>query len=94
MTKNSTSLHMIVKDEVEAVKDIVLQAGSYFDDIYLTVSDKIASKELKKHLNYPKVHIDYRPWNDRFDDARNHNWDLGKHHYASMWLDAGRPVRV
>ncbi len=78
---------MIVKDEVEAVVNLVLQAIPFFDGIYLTVSDKKAYEELKKH-NAEKLHIDHRPWNDRFDDARNHNWDLGKKHDYSMWLDA------
>ena len=50
MTKNkTTSLHMIVKDEVEAVVNLVLQAIPFFYGIYLTVSDKKAYEELKKH---------------------------------------------
>ena len=87
MTKNSTSLHMIVKDEVEAVTGLVADALPYFDAIYLTVSDKEAYKAIKS-FSGTVVKVDYRKWNDRFDDARNHNWDLGKKHDYSMWIDA------
>ena len=88
MTKNkTTSLHMIVKDEVTAVAKLVGEASHYFDDIYLTISDKKAYEGLKA-LPVDNIHVDYRKWNDRFDDARNHNWDLGKKHDYSMWLDA------
>jgi len=78
------SLHLIVKDEVEPVKKLVKNAQPYFDGIFLTVSDKKAYEQLKD----TGVSVDYRAWNDRFDDARNHNWDLGKDYDASMWLDA------
>ena len=85
--KSTVSLHLIVKDEVEAVAQLAGAASRVFDAIYLTVSDQKAYKELKK-LPDDIVHVDYRQWNDRFDDARNHNWGLGKHHDYSMWLDA------
>lgn len=88
MTKNSTSLHMLVKNEVEAVAELVKQAHWYFDAIYITISDKKAYEAFKKLDLDEAPTIDYRPWNDRFDDARNHNWDLGKKHDYSMWIDA------
>ena len=73
MTKNkTTSLHLIVKDEVNAVAKLVGEASHYFDDIYLTISDKKAYEGLKA-LPSDNVHVDYRKWNNRFDDARNHN---------------------
>jgi len=86
--KPTVSLHMIVKDEVLAVVDLIGQAEWCFDAVYLTVSDKKAYSKLKSTLDNAVVHVDYRHWNDRFDDARNHNWDLGKKHDYSMWLDA------
>ena len=89
MTNKLTySLHMIVKDEVEAVTKLASQAYPYFDAIYLTVSNKEPYEALKALEQHDGIHVDYRKWNDRFDDARNHNWDLGKEHYASMWIDA------
>ena len=85
----TSSLQLIVKDEVDAVKDLVKKAYPYFDAIYITVSDKDAYKRFTKWEGRgEKTHFDYRPWNGRFDDARNHNWDLGKKHDYSMWLDA------
>ena len=80
-----TSLHMIVKDEVENVEKLIEQATDYFDGIYITVSDKKAYETLKENNN---AAFDYRPWNDKFDEARNHNWKMGKQFDASMWIDA------
>lgn len=73
---------MIVKDEVEAVNRLVEQALPYFDGIYITVSGPI--RNFKKH---PKVKIDHRDWNDRFDDARNHNFAQGDTDFK-FWLDS------
>jgi tetratricopeptide (TPR) repeat protein len=81
------SLNLIVKDEVEQVTNLIQQAEGYFDGIFITVSDKKAYTKLKK-LEGLQVHVDYRAWNNRFDDARNHNWDLAKEFDASMWIDA------
>lgn len=81
------SLHMIVKDEVEDVSRILGQAEFYFDKIYITVSDKKSFNELKK-LPTEKTEYDYRPWNNRFDEARQHNWEKGEHMDASFWIDA------
>lgn len=83
---NTVGLHMIVKDEVEAVTQLVKDASIYVDAIYLTVSDKDAYTSLQS-LENNEVHVDYRPWNNRFDEARQHNWDLGKED-ASFWIDA------
>jgi tetratricopeptide (TPR) repeat protein len=81
------SLHMIVKDEVDNVTKLIQQAEDYFDGIFITVSDKKAYQEIKK-LKNGKTKVNYRPWNNRFDEARQHNWEKGKHFDASMWLDA------
>jgi len=78
---------MIVKDEVKQIKTLCDMAFPYFDGIFITVSDKKAFETLKK-LNDTKIHVDYREWNDKFDEARQHNWGLAKDYDASMWIDA------
>lgn len=92
--KNATvALHMIVKDEVDAVFKLINEdAVDAFDTIYLTFSDKKAASEFKKRnksgvVEYKNIHVDQRDWNDRFDDARNHNWALGKEKYG-FWVDS------
>lgn len=89
MMKNerTISLHLIVKDEIAEVTALLTKAFGWFDAIFVTVSDKKAYDELKKQQN-KRIKVDYRKWNDKFDDARNHNWDLGKDYDCSMWLDA------
>ena len=82
------SLHLIVKNEVANVIELAEGALPYVADIYLTVSDKTAYNELTERLKDKNIYIDYRKWNNRFDDARNHNWELGKDADASMWIDA------
>jgi len=85
MKKPTVGLYLIVKDEVEQVKELLKQAYPYFDAIYVTVSDEKAFNRLKDAGD--KVIVDHRPWNDRFDDARNHNFAQGKTDY-NFWLDA------
>lgn len=82
------SLHMIVKDEIEPVRNLLKSAVNYFDTIYITVSDKKTAKKLDANWGgYGVVQVDYRPWNDRFDEARNHNWQKSTCRFQ-MWLDA------
>lgn len=81
------SLHLIVKDEVQPVIELCHNAKPFFDGIFVTVSDKNALESLKKGLT-GVANVDFRAWNDKFDEARQHNWDLGKDYDASMWLDA------
>lgn len=81
------SLHLIVKDEVKPVIELCHNAKPFFDGIFVTVSDKKALESLKKGLT-GVANVDFRAWNDRFDEARQHNWDLGKDYDISMWLDA------
>jgi glycosyltransferase involved in cell wall biosynthesis len=83
----TVSLNMIVKDEVDEVTALVNKAEGYFDGIFITVSDQQAHQKLKKIQN-DKIKVDFRVWNNRFDDARNHNWDLAKDFDASFWIDA------
>ena len=81
------SLHLIVKDAVQPVIVLCHNAKPFFDGIFVTVSDKKALESLKKGLT-GVANVDFRAWNDRFDEARQHNWDLGKKYDVSMWLDA------
>ena len=81
---------MIVKDETARVCQLLRDAVSYFDDIYITVSDKDAYHVLENEVSavmWKNVHVDHRPWNDRFDEARNHNFAKGDSTYQ-FWLDA------
>ncbi len=90
----SIALSVIVKNEVDETLNIINKALEYFDGIYITVSDKKAYTKIKKHYFHDGqeefIHIDYRPWNNRFDEARNHNLDLIKKdgHKFFFWLDA------
>jgi len=81
-------LGMIVKDEFEAVKDLVTQAEPYFDRIYITCTHKPSLKKFKE-LAIGKINVSYFEWNKRFDEARNFN--LSQFHddvTHYMWLDA------
>lgn len=87
---STIGLYMIVKDEVTEVTKLLKEAEPYFDGLYLTISDKKAYTKLKniaKGYESGKIHLDYRPWNNRFDDARNHNFSKGETDYG-FWLDA------
>lgn len=83
----SVSLHLIMKDEVEAVTNLIFDATGFVDHIFITVSDVDAYNKIKDEEN-EFVKIDYRAWNNRFDEARQHNWNLGKDYDYSMWIDA------
>lgn len=86
---STVSLQMIVKDEVDEVVDLIRHnsvALEVFDEINLTVSDKRAANKLSRELNYPKVNIVWREWNNRFDEARNDNVALCTSDYY-FWLD-------
>ncbi len=86
MKKSSIALSLIVKDEVEEIDKLLDYAHPFFDQIYITVSDKAAYSELKK-LDDDIATVDYRKWNDNFADARNHALSLIKEDYW-MWFDA------
>lgn len=83
----TVSLHLIVKDETEQVESIINEALGYVDHIFITVSNVDAYNILKEQEN-EFVKVDYREWNNRFDEARQHNWKFGKDYDYSMWLDA------
>lgn len=83
----SVSLHLIIKDEIKPVQNLLFEAMTEVDHIFVTVSDLEAYNVLKEEEN-EFIKVDYRAWNDRFDEARQHNWDLGKDYDYSMWIDA------
>jgi tetratricopeptide (TPR) repeat protein len=88
-TKATVSLQMIVKDERDAVGDIIARAADYFDTIHITVSDKPTANFLKKVANAtPSIHIYFREWTDDFAAARNANWEKGQESTYSFWVDA------
>jgi tetratricopeptide (TPR) repeat protein len=86
--KSTVALAMIIKDELDSVIDIIEQAYPYFDELIFTVSDHPTYKKLKEQTrNMLKPEVDYREWNNRFDEARNHNFSLVNSTYV-FWCDA------
>ncbi len=85
---STVALTMIVKDEFDNVLDIVSTAYPHFQQIVLVVSDKTTWKKLSQTLaKQPKVEVYHRPWNNRFDEARNFALDKVTTDYW-FWLDA------
>jgi tetratricopeptide (TPR) repeat protein len=88
---STIALGMIVKDEVDNVLTIINDSLVYLDHIYITVSDKKAYNKIKKHYFHDGqekfISVDYRAWNDRFDEARQHNFNQVKEDFY-LWLDA------
>lgn len=82
----TVALQMIVKDELQSMLGIIAEATPYFDEINLTVTDKSVAKTLADTKN-PKVHVEQRDWNGKFDDARNDNLKMCHTDYF-FWLDA------
>lgn len=82
----TVTLTMIVKDEYTQVADLLDDAQEYFEELNIVVSDKKTAEKLKglmgKHAS-----VYYRPWNDRFDEARNFGLDKVTTDYW-FWLDA------
>lgn len=85
---STVALQMIIKDELDAVIDIVEQAHPYFDEINLTVTDPNVADELEKQAKFYKiVNVEQRDWNNRFDEARNDNLKMCNSDYY-FWIDA------
>lgn len=85
---SSVALSMIVKDEYDEVLNLVAKAYTYFDEVNLVVSDKPTSESLSINTKqYGNVNVKYRPWNDKFDEARNVALDMCRTDYF-FWLDA------
>lgn len=97
--KSTVALTMIVKDEVDAVLAIARQAYPFVDYICLVVSDEKAMKKIRLEMEFdreavtrkerqpvPKFKVVHRPWNNRFDEARNYAQSFVKTDYW-FWLD-------
>ena len=90
MKKPTVGLYLIVKDEYEQVARLVTSAQDHavFDEINITVSDKSTADKLSKLFVEDKgTNVEYRKWNDRFDEARNFNWAQGSTDFG-FWCDA------
>lgn len=86
--KPSISLQMIVKDEVDQVAGIIVQAAAYLDRANITATTKPAYERLKKlFADTPDVQISYFEWIDDFAAARNYNLELCDTDYF-FWIDA------
>lgn len=84
---STVSLSMIVKDEQENVLNIITRAYEFFDQLIFVVSDATVAKNLKElTVKYPKVEVVHRPWNNRFDEARNVAQSLVISDYW-FWID-------
>lgn len=85
---STVALSMIIKDEIEEVQRIVSAAYGYFNQIVLVVSDKSAANKLEKEFTKNEdVEVYHRPWNNRFDEARNFALSKVKTDYW-FWIDA------
>lgn len=85
---STVALGMIIKDEYEAVTATIHYAIPHFDQIVLTVSDKLTANNLKKEFStYSSVEVIWREWNNEFDAARNANMAKLKTDYM-FWIDA------
>lgn len=85
---STVSLNMIVKNEIDPVSNIIDLAHNHFNEINIVVSDKPTANKLTKwYTPFPKVHIKWREWNDRFDQARNETLKMSSTDYY-FWLDA------
>lgn len=80
---SSVALCMIVKDEIDAVQNILANGFAHFDQMVFVVSDKKAYDELSK---IPDVEWYHREWNNRFDEARNFALDKVKTDFW-FWVD-------
>jgi len=88
MEKPTISLQMIIKDEFDAVLNIIGKAYKYFDELNFTVSDKATADKLADVMQkQEKVHVEHRPWNNKFDEARNDNLKMCHTKYW-FWIDA------
>jgi len=88
--KSTVALNMLVKDEGDAIWNLLGTARTYFDQINLTVSDKPTANKLKKACDsssFRHVNVKWREWNGHFDDARNENFAMSTCDY-NFWLDA------
>lgn len=88
--KPTIALCVIVKDEVEAITELLYNdtAINAFDQINLVVSDKPSvNKLVKVFKGFDTVHVKWREWNNRFDDAKNAVQAMVTTKYW-FWLDS------
>lgn len=91
----TVSLQLIVKDEYDRVLNLVQDALPHVTEVNLTVSDKPTANKMKKfaeNLNRQapagrSINVKWREWNNRFDEARNANYEMSTTDYT-FWLDA------
>jgi tetratricopeptide (TPR) repeat protein len=85
---STIALSMIIKDEVEAVGWIIQEASDVFNQMIFVVSDKNAYRTLvDAYSEIPPVEFYHRPWNNRFDEARNFAQSKVKTDFW-FWMDA------
>lgn len=87
---STVSLAMIIKDEYDKVCKVIEGAYPFFDQLVFTVSDETTARKLEdfvKEKLYKKVEVYYRPWNNRFDEARNENFARVTSEFV-YWQDA------
>lgn len=83
---STVALCCIIKDEIASVDDFIRKGTNYFDQFIFVVSDEKAARALKK-VHDGRAEIYYRPWNNRFDEARNFAQSKVKTDYW-FWIDA------
>ena len=83
----SLTLCMIVKDEVEAVEQLLTEYHSFFEQIIIAVSDKEVCKQLRKRVSAKNCDIFYRKWTGDFSEAREAVRAKVKTDYW-FWIDA------
>jgi len=88
MAKPTVALQMIFKDELADATRILVDAYPYFDELNFTVSDRKTAESLMQiSRKQPKLHVQYRKWNNRFDEARNDNLKMNNCDFW-FWMDA------
>lgn len=88
---STVALTMIVKDEYKAVFDIVEQCFGTFDQFVFVFSNEEAKNYFDTYdwrgLDEGVIFTYYRPWNNRFDEARNFALSKVTTDYW-FWMDA------
>lgn len=90
-TRHTLGLTMIMKDEVEDLDRIIKDYGSFFDKIYVTVTEQKTYAALCEHFTDNSatadlVELSYFKWIDHFGKARIFNRFQVKTDYW-MWMD-------
>lgn len=84
--ESTVALTMIIKDEFAKVESIIhSDDAKVFDQMVFVISDKPTYDRLMQHPDAAEFY--YRPWNDRFDEARNFALSKVRTNYW-FWIDA------